>query len=672
MSFGARLRAGYAGLVRRWLAVTALLALTALPALAASDPGCTLLWQVQPQFDTTPRQLRISLRFETGTRQTSTLRLPGGWAAMRELAAGDDGALADHLAVQPRLQAVPGAPALRSLSHAAGERVQLHWRWTPPVDALRSDGVQLAEHWLAFSGAALLPLPDGTEPLTAGSACIQLNGLPAGGRWVSSLGRADASEANFRLAPDSVPLAVRVQQSLFAGGALQWAMLPTSNPPLTVVMPADAGFRFDADSLARASAEAIVAQRRQWADMAPAPPWLLLMLPMPRTLSGLDLAAGSAWHQGLALQADAALSLPGATFDALITSALLRARVAERFGPLAYAGRGDEALRAWFSEGWTDYLSHRSLLRTGQWTLDDYAAAINRKFMVYLDHPDRQLSNVQLVAGMAQQPALSGLAAARGEWLALHWHQALRAAGQPGLETLMRQLQVPPSQARRAGPISAPLATHRLLAALRPALDEQPLRDIQRHIDQGEPFNFDPALLGPCFIGERALVPSWRLGFDAASLGSRRVTGVQPGGPAAAAGLRDGMRLISHSLVPGDPSQPVILQVQDEDGGRRELRWWPAGDPVRELPRYRPVANAMNAPACQGWLGLGPMALGAARAAAAPAAKSAKGSRSTQAAAAKSSKATKPKTTKTKTSSKPKPPGKAARPAKAANTPRQR
>ncbi len=90
------------------------------------------------------------------------------------------------------------------------------------------------------------------------------------------------------------------------------------------------------------------------------------MLPMPRTLSGLDLTAGSAWHQGLALQADTALSLPGASFDALITSALLRARAAERFGPLAYAGRGDEALRVWFSGGWTDYLTHRSLLRSGQ------------------------------------------------------------------------------------------------------------------------------------------------------------------------------------------------------------------------------------------------------------------------------------------------------------------
>jgi hypothetical protein len=77
--------------------------------------------------------------------------------------------------------------------------------------------------------------------------------------------------------------------------------------------------------------------------------------------------------------------------------------------------------------------------------------------------------------------------------------QALRRAGHPGLDAVLRQQLVPAAQARREGPISAPLATHRVVAALRGVLHDQPLRDLQSHIDQGRPFDFGADSLGPCF-----------------------------------------------------------------------------------------------------------------------------------------------------------------------------
>ena len=187
----------------------------------------------------------------------------------------------------------------------------------------------------------------------------------------------------------------------------------------------------------------------------------------------------------------------------------------------------------------------------------------------------------------------------------------------------MRRLLVAPALARHEGPISAPLATHRLVAALRPVLGDVPLRDITRQADRGEAPAFGPAALGPCFVGQRVASATWRLGFDAASLVNRVVSGVEPGGPADAAGLRDGMVLAGHLLVPGDPTQPVQLKVMDARPGAsagastsasanananadsreiREIRYLPAGEPVRELPRYQPVADARsNPPAWAGW-----------------------------------------------------------------------
>lgn len=580
-------------------------AATAVTAPATAEPvGCALLWQVTALLDRQPRQLQVSLGFDPGTRTRTTLRLPGGWAALDEWTGASGNAAADG----PRLRPVPGAPTLRTVAHAPGARVQLHWQLTLDAATGRGGSAQAGAGWFAFSGQGVLAMPDEIDERSATSACVRLDGLGADSRWASSHGSAEGSAALLRVAPGAAPLAVRVQQALYAGGALQTHTRSADGSTLTAVMPADAGWRFEGAALAQASAEALAAQRRFWAEREPSAPWLVLMLPAPAAPAGLDSTGGTAWWQALALQAPTDLPLPGANFDALISQALARAWLADRFGPLAHAGRGDEAMRAWFSEGWADFLAHRSLLREGRWTPDDYATALNRKLMAYLATPERGLPNAQVAVNAATEPALAALPGARGEWLALQWHHALRQAGQPGLEALMRRLLVPPALARREGPISAPLATHRLVAALRAVLDDQPLRDIQRYIEQGEVFNFGPGSLGPCFIGQTMRVPTWQLGFEPASLLRRVVAGVQPGGPAEAAGLRNGMRLLGHSLVPGDPTQPVRLQVQAEDGSRQEIRYLPGGDPVRELPRYQPVPQAMAQPACLGWLGLGPQA----------------------------------------------------------------
>ncbi|OYU77642.1 MAG: hypothetical protein CFE45_30640, partial [Burkholderiales bacterium PBB5] len=131
---------------------------------------------------------------------------------------------------------------------------------------------------------------------------------------------------------------------------------------------------------------------------------------------------------------------------------------------------------------------------------------------------------------------------------------------------------------------------------------------IQQRIEQGDVWAFGPDALGPCFTGQVVRVPTWRLGLDASSFSTRVLQGVEAGGPAEAAGLRNGMRLLGHALVPGDALQPVQLQVQAEDGTRQDIRYLAAGEPVRDLPRYRPIPEALKAAACLGWLGLGPQA----------------------------------------------------------------
>ena len=595
---------GLAGLTGPLQAATPSAAPLATP--SATPATCDLLWQVTLQPESEPRQLQVDLTFDAGSRSRSTLRLPGGWESMSELAD-----------TEKRLQAVAGDNTLRSIAHAPGERVQLRWRFVPSAASAQSSGAQLASSWFAVAGQSLLPWPEEVDERNPPSACIGFSAQPSAPgqanatagpatRWVNSHGNAEGLSALFRVAPGAATLRWRVQQALYAGGAMQSLTRIDDGQPMIVARPVAPAWAQGIEAVAQASAQSQASQRRFWGDNTPASTLLVLQLP---SLSGTQ---ATHWHQAVALQVPIDLRLPGADFDALITGALVRTWIPDRFGPLTYPGRQDESMRAWFSQGLADHYAHRLLLRDGRWTPDDYANAINRKIDGYLSASDPTGTARRQASETQRSEASAILDATRGEWLALQWHGALRASGQAGLDAVMRRLLLPAAQARREGPISAPLATHRLFAALRPALGELPLRDINRQIEQGEFPVFGPTTIGPCFTGQKVSTPGWRLGFDPASLVSGVVSGVEAGGPAELAGLRDGMTLARPSTVPVDASQAVRLKVEEPDGTLRELRYLPAGKPLGERMHYQPVPQAMQLPACLAWLGLGAEVLPAA------------------------------------------------------------
>jgi hypothetical protein len=498
---------------RRWWPAFMLGLCTTLAQAQAGDGApdtrsCATLWQVThlPGGDAgEPAQLRVALRFQGGPRNQTALHLPGGWDALAETDT-------------PRLRPVAGEPAWRSVAHAPGDTVQLQWRLQPGA-------ALLAPGWFAFGGQRALPLPEGAD---ASPACVLMDGLPADSRWASSHGSTEGPWALWRLGSAGVPLAQRVQQSLYAGGALQ----AQAAPGVLAVLPRPSPWAIDAGTLAAVGAQALAAQQRPWQsaggasaashagqDGGGAAPWLLLALPAPAAPPAApeqkpaDAALAAAWHQALGLLLPPGWAGDGAEVQRLLAPAVARAWLADRFGPLAHTGRGDGALRAWFSEGWADFLAHRALLRDGLWTPEDFAAAMNARAAVYLADPARALPNADLAAASPQSPLLAQMQALRGEWLAFTWHQALRRAGRPGLDAALRLQLVSPDKARREGPLSQPLATHRLLATLRGVLKDQPLRDLQQFIDQGRPFVLGPDSLGPCFTAAPVApgsAPVWR------------------------------------------------------------------------------------------------------------------------------------------------------------------
>ena len=592
------------------LGLTTLLAAMSLLCMpAAAVEGCDLHWQITPQLEASPRHLAVTMSFDAGKRTRTELSLPPPWAGVEDYA--------EHItglrSAQPQhsIEPVSGKPLKRVIHHRAGETVQLQYQITTPIldaDAATprphrdSYRTQLGARWFQFFGHAALPRIEGVGEVPTTRLCMDFDGQPETSTWIHSHGVQRGSAARIRLKGN----AEQIHNAVYLGGDLQLRERRIEGRPVWTVMPPQtppSPFAPGIDVIADRIAQLIAAQRKFWRGADAATDFSHQVVVLHPNHQPRGSAGGTAVHQAFVMHSANDLAVPGEAFDHLVTHEHLHTWMPQRLGPMAYTGRDDEALRYWFSEGFTDALTHRLLLQTGLWTLDDVARTLNRKIDRYRQSPALRTDNARVAQAFFSDQAIGELPYARGEWLALRWHAALLAQGHPGLDAVLRRLALPAAQARPDGPLSKPLATHRLVAALRPLLGEQPLADIAAHIDKGQPFEFGDATLGPCFTLQRTQQPVWQLGFDVESLRQRVIAGVDVAGPAHAAGLRDGMAVRGMSIAHGDVNQDVLVQVDTGDGSVRDIRYRPIGATSREVLSYRAVADGLQQSACRAWVG---------------------------------------------------------------------
>lgn len=548
---------------------------------ACAHAACDVEYRLEPRWEA-PRHFAATLAFDAGERTRTRIAVSPDWGGVTDF----------HRALRRFEGAALGVSVAEDgnawvVTHPRGGRVALRYEVHGTVEA---DAGTLAARdfyrnllgagWFQVFGLAMLPVPESLAGAQA-RGCVAFDRLPAAWSFTSSLG--DGGTGPGRVALEG-PLAA-VTRSVFVGGDFRILRREIAGKPLVFALRG--GWGFEDARLADGAAAVIGAHREFWGDHD-FPRYLVTLVPN-------RLASGSGGGTGVdgafAMHASRDFSVPGRTFDFLIGHENLHAWIPSRIGGLEQ-GAG-EAAGYWLSEGFTNYLTHRLLLRAGVWTLRDYAAAMNEVIFEAATSPVARARNERIRERFWKDDDVQRLPYLRGELVAVAFARLLERAG-TSLEAVLRGL------ARSPGTGDGTAVERFTRAAARHVPATRAL--IEAYVERGEAIPLEVGSLGPCLEGAaRSRVP-FELGFERTrSFAERRLHGVLPGSAAHRAGVRDGMAIEGLSVAFGNVGREVVLQVREEGGAQREIRYLPRGEPVVVMQYAPPEGVEANA-ACARWL----------------------------------------------------------------------
>lgn len=507
------------------------------------------------------------------------LSLAEGWAGLAET--GADLALVEAADEAGTLDGERLAPHRWRLRHAprAALRATFELR---PTDHRKVSGppgyyLPILEPGLFHGiGAQTLPAPehlagDEVRPIT-----LAWEGFEGSGwRTVSSFG--DARERTTERSLDAF------RHALFLAGPADDLALDAREVRGQRLMVAVWGtWRFAPRALADV-AQAVVETERAFFDDDGPPFYLISLIPVGGGTAGSS-GGGSSWG-GTGLTSSFALFMtPDNTLatDAGgggVTWLLAHELFHEWNGHVITLAQPEQA-GYWFSEGFTDFYARRLMSRAGLLTPEQELESWNRRLAEFAGSPERHAPSSRVVEAFWTEPDVGNLPYQRGDVLALWADHAIRAhsGGQHSLDDVMRRLV----DRSRAG--AGPFTTEALVAALGELAGPEAAAALLAWARDGVEPDFPADVGAPDFRLEAIEVPVFDVGFDLdAAVKAGRLTDVRPDGPAARAGLSEGLRFAGWRGNRGQASEPIEVTVREE-GATRSVTYLPQG---RTVPGYR-------------------------------------------------------------------------------------
>ncbi len=524
------------------------------------------------------RTLDVRIRLRGDSDGETELFLPGIWAGSSELWRHARGL---EIRGAKSLGGTYDKPVAR---HRPGARLTLRYRIVSaysedPGFAYEKARPLIRPDWFFVHGESVFARPGGPDER---AARFKWGKLPKGWTVASDLDH---------LKGKPTTLANLINSVAIGGTRLRLVRRDLRGAELRVALLGE--WSFTADQLADTVTPIIAAEDSFWGERSA--PFLVAMAPLGELPSGLSYH-GTGRTDAFSIASTSAFELRQAV-------RFLAHEYMHSWVPIALGGmpEEDEATDYWFSEGFNDYLASKVLLRAGIWTLAEWAADKNETLLRYGQSPAKTADGAEIARRFWTDTAVQQVSYDRGHLLAakLDSEIAERSAGKQSLESVLRTQ-------RLAAEGSPDLAVALFRKTLRDetGIDIDP--DLDRYARRGESLLLPAGLLGDCarLVTERR--KAFTRGYDADA--TRRADGVIAGvdreGPAYAAGLRDGMKLVRReSGKIGDASVELAYRVT-EGGTERVISYMPEGKAEFEVQRLELTASVPEAEtACAARLG---------------------------------------------------------------------
>ena len=533
--------------------LTSLLGIVGSPIVAFSQKPIELA--IRSEMDAKSNvAMHVELTFPGEAGGETVVRLPSEWGGQAQLYL----ALRDLDSDQAEILSGTG-PSTRRLNHAPSAWITLRYQVVVDENGPQFNGrgndyrVHFRDRFLFALGETWMVQPESVSDQSDVKVAIS---FPEGIPWASDLQHhLSGKRMLFEDLMESVLVAGDIR-IVDAGSGVRLAIrgeIDSRN---------DAGWRDTFQKIAQA-------QRDYW--NANVEPFLVTIVITPPVVRGSIFLGGTGRTDAFAFFSTNNADPP--RLDQVMAHEMMHTWVPRRIGGMPLH---EEQADYWLSEGFTDWVSWRVLVRSGFWTPHDFVKAFNENLKDYDLSPVREVPNAQIVSEFWRDRATSDLPYRRGMLLATWWDYKVRQAtnGKRDFDDVVLHMQQLATLSEKKT-----TAAYLLAEAMHEMAGIDITSDLNEYVMQGRSIELPVDL----FTEDCSLTwierPTFHRGFDIeATLANEKViSGVVEDGPAWRAGLRNGMSIVK--LVGGEiGNSQVEIAYELKDGDQPlTLRWRPTG-----------------------------------------------------------------------------------------------
>jgi predicted metalloprotease with PDZ domain len=503
----------------------------------ADGAGRILTYTFDPTVTATSTVLHVTLRFRGGADAEEEIDVPFEWAGETL-----HGVINLHALSEETVVADNTSRGSKIIRHLPNQEVVLAYDivkdWTGRFNHPAQFHGAILPEYIEINGANSLIHPK-LPVQTQVTAHFDWKKLPAA--WVLATSFGTGSNSDERCQSYSGPWS-DVEEALFAAGEFRIHRFQIGVRPAVLAIRGE--WTFSDEELVAGIQRAVDVVRGFWRDDN-FPYFLVTLKPFDNDSgSGDGSQFTNAFWLYLSRRDQISDFLPTLVHEAF------HAWNPHRMGLSASA---DSSALEWFSEGVTFYYGYLLAYRAGLIQLPGYVENINGDLLHSSD---------------------SSNAHVRGRLIALWLDQQIRkdSGGKGSLDNVMYDM---------VSAAAKPLTRARILETAGSYLSPASRAELARIVEPGSALPAAEDALGPCVRGSAEETAPFHLGFDlAASTAAGIVTGVEAGGPAFQAGLRNGQRLSGRlSVYNNQPDKMAIVTIETGDT-RQAIEYYPRGTAV--------------------------------------------------------------------------------------------